>query len=190
MPVGVGAKPQPAPGRPPAAAAKPAAPPTTPPAGAEEPKKRGGAKIIIIVLVILVLLAGLAVGVLFLLKTLGILGGGGSPEPTASPKMVLGEVSVSTGEPININLKDGFLSFAATVYFDDTVQATEGGDVDASPARDAAYQLFKGMDREMLSKPGAVLEMQKKYASLLNKEVIPPYNGHVVTVRFTQFAYQ
>lgn len=195
MPVGVGAKPAGGAARP-AAPAKPAAPPSAPPAGAEG-KKGGKLKLIIIIAVVLVLLVSLAVGTLFLLKALGILGGGGNeggeaeakPTPTSAK---MGTVTVATGEPINVNLADGYLSFAATIYFDETVTADGhgGGEIDPSPARAAALNLFKGMKMEALNKPGAVKELEKKYMALLNKELIPPYDGHVVQVRFTTFAYQ
>lgn len=195
MPVGVGAKPAggaaPAAVRPAAPAAKPAAPPSQPPAGSEG-GKGGKKKLIVIIVLVVVLLVGLAVGVFFVLKALGILGGGGNgnepaPTPTAS-EMKLGKTTVTTGEAININLDEGYLSFAATIYFDESVDSE--GEIDPSPARGAAYRLFKGMSREELDKPGAIAELEEKYLDLLNKEVIPPYNGHVAAVRFTQFAYQ
>lgn len=196
MPVGVGAKPAGGAAKPAAAPAKPATPPSTPPAGAE-PKKGGKAKLIIIILVIVVLLVSLAVGVLIMLKALGVLGGGGGESPSAQPtpttkQVKMGEVTVATGDPLNVNLKDGYLSFSATIYFDDTVTAGgEGGSsVDPSPARAAAINLFKGMSKEQLDKPGSVHELEEKYMDALNKELIPPYNGHVVQVRFTTFAYQ
>ncbi|WP_308535815.1 flagellar basal body-associated FliL family protein [uncultured Mobiluncus sp.] len=196
MPVGVGAKPaggtaaKPAP-----VAAKPAAPPTAPPAGAEPGKKGGGKKKILIIVLIVVILAVLAVGVFLVLKLLGVLGGGGkdAPKPTETKKtLVMGELSVSTGEPLSINLDDGYMSFAATIYFDEEVKPEGEGssDIDPSPARDAALRLFKGMKKADLDKPGAMQELQKKYTAELNKSPIPPYDGHVVTVQFTTFAYQ
>lgn len=196
MPVGVGAKPaggtaaKPAP-----VAAKPAAPPTAPPAGAEPGKKGGGKKKILIIVLIVVILAVLAVGVFLVLKLLGVLGGGGNdaPKPTETKKtLVMGELSVSTGEPLSINLDDGYMSFAATIYFDEEVKPEGEGssDIDPSPARDAALRLFKGMKKADLDKSGAMQELQKKYTAELNKSPIPPYDGHVVTVQFTTFAYQ
>lgn len=196
MPVGVGAKPaggtaaRPAP-----VAAKPAAPPTAPPAGAEPGKKGGGKKKILIIVLIVVILAVLAVGVFLVLKLLGVLGGGGSdaPKPAETKKaLVMGELSVSTGEPLSINLDDGYMSFAATIYFDEEVKPEGEGssEIDPSPARDAALRLFKGMKKADLDKPGAMQELQKKYTAELNKSPIPPYDGHVVTVQFTTFAYQ
>ena len=196
MPVGVGAKPaggtaaKPAP-----VAAKPAAPPTAPPAGAEPGKKGGGKKKILIIVLIVVILAVLAVGVFLVLKLLGVLGGGGkdTPKPAETKKtLVMGELSVSTGEPLSINLDDGYMSFAATIYFDEEVKPEGEGssDIDPSPARDAALRLFKGMKKADLDKPGAMQELQKKYTAELNKSPIPPYDGHVVTVQFTTFAYQ
>lgn len=196
MPVGVGAKPaggtaaKPAP-----VAAKPAAPPTAPPAGAEPGKKGGGKKKILIIVLIVVILAVLAVGVFLVLKLLGVLGGGGkdAPKPAETKKtLVMGELSVSTGEPLSINLDDGYMSFAATIYFDEEVKPEGEGssDIDPSPARDAALRLFKGMKKADLDKPGAMQELQKKYTAELNKSPIPPYDGHVVTVQFTTFAYQ
>lgn len=196
MPVGVGAKPaggtaaKPAP-----VAAKPAAPPTAPPAGAEPAKKGGGKKKILIIVLIVVILAVLAVGVFLVLKLLGVLGGGGkdAPKPAETKKtLVMGELSVSTGEPLSINLDDGYMSFAATIYFDEEVKPEGEGssDIDPSPARDAALRLFKGMKKADLDKPGAMQELQKKYTAELNKSPIPPYDGHVVTVQFTTFAYQ
>ncbi|WP_299294706.1 flagellar basal body-associated FliL family protein [uncultured Mobiluncus sp.] len=196
MPVGVGAKPaggtaaKPAP-----VAAKPAAPPTAPPAGAEPGKKGGGKKKILIIVLIVVILAVLAVGVFLVLKLLGVLGGGDkdAPKPAETKKtLVMGEMSVSTGEPLSINLDDGYMSFAATIYFDEEVKPEGEGssDIDPSPARDAALRLFKGMKKADLDKPGAMQELQKKYTAELNKSPIPPYDGHVVTVQFTTFAYQ
>lgn len=196
MPVGVGAKPaggtaaKPAP-----VAAKPAAPPTAPPAGAEPGKKGGGKKKILIIVLIVVILAVLAVGVFLVLRLLGVLGGGGkdAPKPAETKKtLVMGEMSVSTGEPLSINLDDGYMSFAATIYFDEEVKPEGEGssDIDPSPARDAALRLFKGMKKADLDKPGAMQELQKKYTAELNKSPIPPYDGHVVTVQFTTFAYQ
>lgn len=196
MPVGVGAKPaggtaaKPAP-----VAAKPAAPPTAPPAGAEPGKKGGGKKKILIIVLIVVILAVLAVGVFLVLKLLGVLGGGGkdAPKPAETKKtLVMGEMSVSTGEPLSINLDDGYMSFAATIYFDEEVKPEGEGssDIDPSPARDAALRLFKGMKKADLDKSGAMQELQKKYTAELNKSPIPPYDGHVVTVQFTTFAYQ
>lgn len=197
MPVGVGAKPAGGTAaRPVPAAAKPAMPPTAPPAGAE-PGKKGGAKKILLVVLIVVILAVLAVGVFLALKLLGVIGGGGgereSPKPVETTKaLVMGKQSVSTGEPLSINLDDGFMSFAATIYFDEEIKPEGEGssDIDPSPARDAALRLFKGMKKEDLDKPGAMQELQKKYTAELNKSPIPPYNGHVVTVQFTTFAYQ
>ena len=196
MPVGVGAKPaggtaaKPAP-----VAAKPAAPPTAPPAGAEPGKKGGGKKKILIIVLIVVILAVLAVGLFLVLKLLGVLGGGDkdAPKPAETKKtLVMGELSVSTGEPLSINLDDGYMSFAATIYFDEEVKPEGEGssDIDPSPARDAALRLFKGMKKADLDKPGAMQELQKKYTAELNKSPIPPYDGHVVTVQFTTFAYQ
>ena len=46
------------------------------------------------------------------------------------------------------------------------------------------------MKKDDLDKPGAMQELQKKYTAELNKSPIPPYDGHVVTVQFTTFAYQ
>ena len=196
MPVGVGAKPAGGTAaRPVPAAAKPAMPPTAPPAGAE-PGKKGGAKKILIIVLIVVILAVLAVGVFLALKLLGVLGGGDSnddPKPTETKKtLVMGELSVSTGEPLSINLDDGYMSFAATIYFDEEVKPEGEGssEIDPSPARDAALRLFKGMKKDDLDKPGAMQELQKKYTAELNKSPIPPYDGHVVTVQFTTFAYQ
>lgn len=196
MPVGVGAKPAGGTAaRPVPAAAKPAMPPTAPPAGAE-PGKKGGAKKILLVVLIVVILAVLAVGVFLALKLLGVIGGDGekeSPKPVETTKaLVMGKQSVSTGEPLSINLDDGFMSFAATIYFDEEIKPEGEGssDIDPSPARDAALRLFKGMKKEDLDKPGAMQELQKKYTAELNKSPIPPYNGHVVTVQFTTFAYQ
>ena len=196
MPVGVGA--QTAGGtaaKPAPVAAKPAAPPTAPPAGAEPGKKGGGKKKILIIVLIVVILAVLAVGVFLVLKLLGVLGGGGkdAPKPAETKKtLVMGELSVSTGEPLSINLDDGYMSFAATIYFDEEVKPEGEGssDIDPSPARDAALRLFKGMKKADLDKPGAMQELQKKYTAELNKSPIPPYDGHVVTVQFTTFAYQ
>lgn len=196
MPVGVGAKPaggtaaRPAP-----VAAKPATPPAAPPAGAEPAKKGGGKKKILIIVLIVVILAVLAVGVFLVLRLLGVLGGGGkdAPNPAETKKtLVMGEMSVSTGEPLSINLDDGYMSFAATIYFDEEVKPEGEGssDIDPSPARDAALRLFKGMKKADLDKPGAMQELQKKYTAELNKSPIPPYDGHVVTVQFTTFAYQ
>lgn len=196
MPVGVGAKPaggtaaRPAP-----VAAKPATPPAAPPAGAEPAKKGGGKKKILIIVLIVVILAVLAVGVFLVLRLLGVLGGGGkdAPKPAETKKtLVMGEMSVSTGEPLSINLDDGYMSFAATIYFDEEVKPEGEGssDIDPSPARDAALRLFKGMKKADLDKPGAMQELQKKYTAELNKSPIPPYDGHVVTVQFTTFAYQ
>lgn len=193
MPVGVGAKPAAKPGAASAApVGKPTPPPAAPPAGAE--KKGGKAKLIIIIALVVVILAVLAVAAVFVLKTLGMMGAESS-EPAPEPStQVMGSLSVSTGEPININLEEGYLSFAATIYFDDGVDASEGhgggGDIDHSPARDAAYRLFKGMSVEELQKPSALTELQQKYMDTLNKETIPPYNGHVAAVRFTTFAFQ
>lgn len=195
MPVGVGAKPAGGAAKPvtklAATPAKPATPPSEPPAGSVG-KQRNILKIVLAVVLSLVLLAGLAVGVLFALKALGILGVGMNREPTSiQSEAKLGKTTITTGEPININLKNGYLAFAATVYFDDTVNGGEsGGDIDTSPARNAAYLLFKGMSVEELGKSGAIAELQEKYQDLLNKEVIPPYDGHVMAVRFTTFAYQ
>lgn len=195
MPVGVGAKPAGGAAKS-AAPAKPAAPPSAPPAGSEG-KKGGPIKLIIVIVVVVVLLVSLAVGTLFLLKALGILGGGGGggegqAEPTPiKTELKLGTVTVSTGEPLNVNLADGFLSFQATLYFDESVTAEgHSGDLDASPARAVALNLFKGMKKEELNKPGAIQELEKKYLDSINKEMIPPYDGHVVQVRFTTFAYQ
>lgn len=194
MPVGVGAKPAGggAPVAKPGAPAKPVTPPAAPPAGAE-PAKKGGKKTIVIVVLIVLILAVVGVGVFLALKMMGVIGGGGEPAPEATEKsLVLGEMTVSTGEPLSINLDQGYMSFAATIYFDDTVSAggEGGGEIDPSPARDAALRLFKGMKQEDLNKAGAVTEMQKKYIAELNKSEIPPYDGHVVMVQFTTFAYQ
>lgn len=195
MPVGVGAKPTGG-ARPASAPAKPATPPNEPPAGSAG-KKGGAIKLIVIITLVVVLLISLAVGALIMLKALGILGGDGGDSGSANPEpaptgtvLKMGEVTVATGEPININLKDGYLSFSATIYFDDTVTKGEGDGPDPSPARAAALNLFKGMEKDDLDKAGAIRELEEKYIDLLNKELIPPYNGHVVQVRFTTFAYQ
>lgn len=197
MPVGVGAKPAGGTAsRPVPVAAKPAMPPSAPPPGASS-GKGGGAKTALIVVLVVVILAVLAVGVFLVLKMLGVVGSSNVQQPSAQPvetrqALVLGEMSVSTGEPMSINLDGGYMSFAATIYFDQTVSAKgEGGnDIDPSPARDAALRIFKGIKKEDLDKPGAVQEMEKKYTAELNKSQIPPYGGHVVTVQFTTFAYQ
>ncbi|NMW47680.1 flagellar basal body-associated FliL family protein [Mobiluncus curtisii] len=196
MPVGVGAKPAGGTAaRPVPAAAKPAAPPTAPPAGAN-PGGGGGLKKILVIVLIVVILAVLAVGVFLALKLLGVFGGGGdedTPKPAKTTKaLVMGELSVSTGEPLSINLDDGYMSFAATIYFDEDVKAEGEGssEIDPSPARDAALRIFKGMKKEDFDKSGAIEEMKKKYTAELNKSPIPPYHGHVVTVQFTTFAYQ
>lgn len=186
MPVGVGGK-QAAPAAPPVAA-PPAAPPAAP-AGAG-PAKKGKGKLILILLIVILLLAlvfgGGVVAYLLLSK------GSSEAEPTVTQHSQ-GELSVTTGEPVlNITLADGsYLVFAATIYFNEEVVAEgeEGGEIDPAPARDVAYRLFSGLNKEDLVTPKGMEEAREKYKAMLNAEKIEPYHEHVYSVLFTQWVF-
>ena len=157
MPVGVGAKPATPPGGAKPAAApggKPAAPPAAPPAGAEGGKKGGKLKLIIIIVAAVVVLAAVAVGVLFALKALGIIGGGGEADakPTEEPA-VMGTQMVTSGESgVTVNLADGaHMVVHFNVYFtaklDEDSSSSEHGsskEIDTGPAVRAVQMALDG----------------------------------------------
>lgn len=203
MPVGVGAKPATPPGGAKPAAApggKPAAPPAAPPAGAEGGKKGGKLKLIIIIVAAVVVLAAVAVGVLFALKALGIIGGGGEADakPTEEPA-VMGTQMVTSGESgVTVNLADGaHMVVHFNVYFtaklDEDSSSSEHGsskEIDTGPAVRAVQMALEGMSIDTLEKQGARQEMEKKIAKMLNEEPVPPYQGHVYSVYITDWVWQ